>query len=500
MPLSAAGPVRGYDIVFMWKKRIREYDIEILLCLLLLVRMLLYVAEKEFWYDEAVMLGFISRPHFSDLFLIYAGMEVSNLPLYAMLQWVIYHVFPPMNIFLLLPGILMTTGGVWMLSALARKKSGRAASVAVLLLSLVSATVVIRIGLELRAYCLMFFAVCFHMYIYQKDGKKETVLFFLRLLSGLLLIYSHYYGVLFFAIWGLATLYKCIRREWPIRKLIPQILAGLLFLPWFFRIAKTAFGKAGGFWIAPPEFSYIPDTFGYLMGSTYSMLILYAVMCIVVFLHIAKEKKWLSFESFCLFVPFLVILGMFVYSRYLSSGGGLFLYKYFIAICPCMILTAADGIQIFCAFLWKKKHILALLGMFLMLPAFCFSYRQMWIEEDHLDCSRYAGFAKSVTENGDLSEPGTVLFLTHHDSFEGLSVLGAYDYYFVRRGVMAENMKCFDVHDLQEEMDALGNRADKVYVFGDEDMIEYEGSRFVCTGQVEKYCLTVFEKTEDIDD
>jgi len=477
----------------MWKKWLRKHNIECVLFLIFLAGMLSFVAMKGFWYDEIVMLGFLSRPKLTDLFPIYSGMEVSNLPLYAVFMWLIYHIFPAHNLFLLLPGILMTAAGVWLLSLIAAKRMGRAASVSVILLSIFSTTVVIRIGLELRAYCLMFFAVCLVLYSYLKEGKKETGLFLLRLLASLCLIYSHYYGVLFFALWGVVSLIQCIRKAWPWKKLIPQICAGLMFLPWFLHTAKNAFGKAGGFWIEAPSFRRIPEAFGYLMGSSLPMLILYALCCIFVFLHIIKNKKYLSMESFCLFAPYVVVLGMFVYSRYLSGGGGLFLNKYFTAVLPCVLYTTAAGIQLSCAFLWKKKHLAAILWMAAMIPALYFSARTMHYERSHIRYSRYSGCAKILREAGDLSDPRTMFFLTYHDDFEGLSVIGMYDYYLLRRGTEAVNMECFDIHDLQDKMDALEN-IDKVYVFCDDDMVEYDESAYRCIWQDGYYCLTIFEK------
>ena len=477
----------------MVKKWIREHDIECVLLLLLFAKMLSYAAEKGFWYDEIVMLGFISRPKLSDLFQIYSGMEVSNLPLYALFMWVIYHITPPYTVFLVMPGILMTLCAVWMLSCLAKKRMGRAASVTVLLLGLVSVTVVIRISLELRAYCLMFFGVCFVMYVYLTESKRKVRSFILRLIASICLIFSHFYGVLFFAAWGAATLVKCLRKEWHVKRLIPQIIAGLLFLPWFLHIVKRAVGKAGDFWIKKPTLIQIPDVMGYLMGSTLPLLIAYALMCVFVFFHILKEKKLLSSESFCLFTPYAVLLLMFVYSRYFAGGGGLFLNKYFIVVLPCMLYTFAAGVQLSCAFLWKKNHLTALLWMLLLIPAFFISYRQFSCEDRHITYTRYSGWGKILREAGDLSDERTMLFLTYHDGFEGMSILGAYDFYLKRRGTEAANLECFDVHRIEEKMEALDN-IDKVYVFSDDDMLEDVGDDYVCTWQDGYYCLTVYEK------
>ena len=99
------------------KKRIMSDGIfrcSIIAVLLLLFAYLIKaVGWKEFWYDEVATIGYVrSGLSLWDVLHYYQTIEVTNLPLYAVIEYFFYHFFPPEDIWLLLPGILMTLAGV----------------------------------------------------------------------------------------------------------------------------------------------------------------------------------------------------------------------------------------------------------------------------------------------------------------------------------------------------------------------------------------------------
>ena len=72
---------------------------------------------KEFWYDEMAMVGFVcGDTTIPELLHTYLTKEASNLPLYALLLWPIYHIMPAREYCLLSLSVLLTVGATVFLS------------------------------------------------------------------------------------------------------------------------------------------------------------------------------------------------------------------------------------------------------------------------------------------------------------------------------------------------------------------------------------------------
>ena len=460
---------------------------------------------KEFWYDEVATIGFVrSGLSLGDVLHYYRTIEVTNLPLYALIIYVFYHVFPPENIWLLLPGILMTLTGIWLLVRLADRTIGRKAAYAALCMCLFSTTVINRIALELRAYALLFFAAVLvtDALIRLKDRMNVKRL---ALTSGamILLAFSHYFGVLYLVLLGMLTLIYILRDRKKWKMLLPFFVAAAVFCPWFFAAMRVTKVDTGSFWIAPPGWMELPETVGYLLGGNYLLCILYGVGFLWLLYDIVICRKTdLHRMIYALAGPAMMAV-IFIYSRWINAGGGLYENRYFIAALPCILLTASYGIERFTA-LGGEKHRRIVYGaaaVFLLAAGVVGGIRSFSNSRDQY--ARYSYAAEQIILEDDLDDRDVLLICVSYDDVGGVVLEGWYDYYLFRKGyeashlIMTQNSSLDTV--LQDEDAAYADSTAyfrKIYVVGDTDHIAYHGTDYTITEQDFFYKFTVLERRD----
>ncbi len=460
---------------------------------------------KEFWYDEVATIGFVrSGLLLGDVLQYYQTIEVTNLPLYALIVYGFYHILPPENIWLLLPGILMTLAGVWLLVSLADRTIGRRAAYAVLFMSLFSTTVVNRVALELRAYALLFFAA-----VLVTDQvirlKERTDVRHLSITSAAMIIlaFSHYFGVLYLAMLGLVTLAYILRDKKKWRMMLPFLLSAAVFFPWFITAMRASKVDTGSFWIAPPTWMELPETVGYLLGGNYLLCILYGISFLWLLYDIVILKhRELHQIIYALPGPAMMAV-IFIYSRWINPGGGLYENRYFIAALPCILLTASYGIERFIA-IWEKKHRRIAYGIaaaFLLVSCAAGGLRSL--SDSKGQYARYSYAAEQMITEGDLSDQDVLLVCISYDEVGEAVLEGWYDYYLFRNGYEASHLVMTQNSSLDailEDENAV-SEGDityfrKIYVVGDTDHISYHGSDYAVTVQDFFYKFTVLERRD----
>lgn len=461
---------------------------------------------KEFWYDEVAIMGFVrSSLSLGDVLHYYQTIEVTNLPLYALILYGFYHTFPPENIWLLLPGILMTLAGIWLLVHLADRTIGRRAAYAVLVMCLFSTTVINRIALELRAYALLFFAAVLvtDSFLRLKDRMDIKRL---CIASGAMIIlaFSHYFGILYLVLLGIGALIciLCDKKKWKL--MLPFLVSMVAFLPWFITAIHASEVDTGSFWIAPPEWMELPETVGYLLGGNYLLCILYGVgfFCLLYDIVILKQVD-LHRLIYALAAPVMMTV-IFIYSKWVNPGGGLYENRYFIAALPCILLTASYGIERFMEAGEKKYRKIAygLVVGFLLVS--CTVGGRRSFSDSKEQYARYSYAAEQMIMEDDLKDQDVLLICISYDDVGGVVLEGWYDYYLFRKGyasshlIMTQNKSLDDI--LKEESEAYEGNTPyfrKIYVVGDTDHIVYYGSDYTVTVQDFFYKFTVLERLVD---
>ena len=450
--------------------------------------------QKEFWYDEMAMVGFVGGDTtIPDILHTYLTVEASNLPLYALLLWPVYHCLPAQEVCLLSLSMLLTFGGVAFLGLFAHKRYGKPAAILSLALCLCSNTVRNRIGLELRAYSLMFFGGTFSLYmlllLHEKRSKRRYVLTGLALV---ILVFSHYFGVLTFAILAGGALVVVLCRREKKSYLAPFIAAGLLFVPWFAATRMMTSVSSENFWIPRPAFADVPKAVAYLLGGNAILCGLFGLGWIMLLAVLIRKKQWISPESFMLLTPVAVLGGVFVYSRYLSKGGGLFENRYFIAVLPMLLLTVAAAFQQYWD-LCEKKKALRILPLLLLLPALYMGNHKAHVEaicqmRDASDSAVY------LLQQGDLEDDDVKIVALSYDPIGDYCAYGWADFYLRRQGgVQKEVFVTQDsiMDELFDEYIPEGIR--KIYIMGDKDFLDYFKDDYRRIELEDTRRMTVFE-------
>ena len=472
--------------------------------LLLFIYLFIAAGWKDFWYDEVALIGYIrSDLTLGDVLHYYQTIEATNTPLYAVIVYGFYHLFPPENIWILLPGILMMLFGVWKLVQLIDRTLGRNAAYAALIMCVSSTTIINRIALELRAYSLLFAAsvLTIDCLLRLKDNVNGKNLF-LTSLSMVILAYSHYFGVLYLLVLGAEIFIFMIFKKKDSRLMLPFIVAAFAFLPWFFVTMHVTKIDTSTFWIQPPGLLNLPETIGYLLGGSYLLCILYGVGFLWILYTIVHTGKWQQTDSavadrfnlilYVLTGP-IVMAAVFLYSRWINPGGGLYENRYFIVILPCILITASYGMnQIMETGNEKMKKVFTVSGIIFLIIVCVLGGRRS-LSDSKEQYARYSHSAGQIIENGDIGDSDVLLICASYDDV-GYAVLeGWYDYYLLRRGYAAANILMTGDGSLDRILSDMDSYR-KIYVVGDTDHITYEGEEYIITQQEEFYKFTVLER------
>lgn len=485
----------------LMKTKKAYFTVLILSSLYLFAYMMYGLIYKQFWYDEVAILGFMrTGVSFGEMVNYYLNIEASNLPLYQIIMYVIYNIFPPEKVFLLMPSVILTIVAVILIVNLADRLYGRTASYVVIMMAIFSTTVINRIGLLLRAYALMFFGTALCLYLLFKIKDDYNVKNIIKLTVALIvLVYSHYFGTLMFGVlFVLVFLYSVIGRK-GFKRIIPFIISGCLYAPWFLMAMKTRVTDVDSFWIDAPGIKKVAGTIGYLLGGNVIACGIYAISFVVMAVLVIKRKQLFSIKSAIVFIPVLVIGIIFVYS---NIGGSLYEDRYFIILLPEMLLT----IGAFCQEMWnyfmtkKRGAIVIVLGFLVLIATDITSFVRCYGDTTAVYI-RYSGAADYIKNNCNISDSDVLIITRDYCKIDEIVARGWYDYYLYRRGYQAKNIEHYsNGYTIQTEIiDSYGDAINTVYVFAPEELTGYEGDNFEMTFSDNLFRLTEFKRKKGVD-
>lgn len=456
--------------------------------------MLFGITNKEFWYDEMAIIGFMrSGTSFAQMVGYYLNIEASNLPLYQIIVSIFYKLFPPAELYVLIPSMLFTIVGVVLVVMLTDKMSGRIAAYTVLLLSVVSTTIITRMGILLRAYSLMFFGTIASLYcIFLIKENEKRLWYILETVSLFLLVYSHYFGTLMFGMLGVFTLLGCILKKCKLRCLIPYVIDSILFAPWFLLAMKTRVKTVDNFWIEKPSLKSVAETIGYLLGGNYIACALWGVASVVCMILFIKRKEYLSYKTVVVVLPVVVIGIIFVFSYVMGS---LYENRYFIILLPEILLTIGMFFQeIVNKFKENKFGNLCIILEMVCIGIIMIGMFGRCYGDAGARYVRFAGAANYIVQEGDIENNNTLLVIRDYDAVDSVTSMGWYDYYLHRRGYDANNIEILTIDFVAEVIDDYGDSIDKVYIFAPIDLAQYNEDRFEMIFQEYNLKLTVLER------
>lgn len=477
----------------------RIFNITIAVGILTMLGIMLYgISFKELWFDEMAIVGFMrTGVSFREMMGYYLTIEATNLPLYQIIVRFFYELLPAKVGFLAIPSILFTLSGVIILVKFVDEIVGREAAYSVLIISALSTTMINRLGLQCRAYALLFFASTLSIIAVKRlldSVNKKNLLF--AIIAFLILIFTHYFGTLLFGILSLIILFYCLVQKISIKAIIPSTIAGCVFLPWFLLAMSSRTQGIDSFWIDKPNIKSVADTIGFLLGGNYIACMLWGMGIILAIIISIKTKKLLDFKYVISFLPLIIIGVMFAIS-YISNS--LYENRYFIILLPELSITIGILFQwIFDTIKGKKYEILVMLLSLILLLTTAITMGDRCILDAACQFGRFSDSANYIKEEGDIEQDNVLLIIRQYRDVDLFAALGWYDFFFYRRGIEAKNIEAKDSgENVQTKlMNTYSDQVDKVYLIAPYELIEYDGDIFAQTYQ-DTFCnLTVYEKVK----
>jgi len=336
----------------------------ILITLLALALRICMLKYESFWIDEA-MTGLRSRWDFE--YLLDEIVSGDQMPFYFFMTWSISKYLG--NSVLVLRGLSVIFGLISMIPIyLIARRFGKEAALISILLFAVSPTM-LYYSQEARMYMFMVFlsafSIHFFLNIVDQEREKRTVSLIMLLFINILLVYTHYFGILFvflelISMVGL-LLFHNIRSKRTIglstisKRIWPLVLSGLSFLPWFIYqqreqslSEKTTGGSLG------LGLDLIPETFRFLGGQYtaiyrndtsiavvvgYIFLFLFIISLIIFLMRRYREQEGLNFLVLSAILLVISPLAAYAVSHWFTP---MYNHRYFIFLAaPFFIILGA---------------------------------------------------------------------------------------------------------------------------------------------------------------
>ena len=229
--------------------------------------------------DEISELGFIARSQsLGDILHTFLTVEVTNLPLFALLAALWYRLVPWGEGWLLLLCELLTTAGCLVLCQAAKRMRSEWCGYFCAVLLACSSTLILRCDMEYRCYSFLFLTLSATLYCQIgriQAGTRRTPLQELSYAAALtLLAYSHYFGCLAIVALVLADLPLLWQKRLRPWQLFPYFVSGILLLPWFIAMLLHKEKSLLDFWPTPPVFGRIPEAMRFALSNDEPLFVL----------------------------------------------------------------------------------------------------------------------------------------------------------------------------------------------------------------------------------
>ena len=400
--------------------------------------------KQSMWLDEMSLMGTITRDKgIRDILWQYLTVDVTNLPLFPLISALWYRIFPANDRLMLLLTELFSSGALFVTALLAERNFGKREGILSAILMLISLRPVINCGFEFRSYAFMLFFSALVLYFYyeknRSPGKREEILYGASLI---LLIFTHYSGIILIGILGLFDLIKIIMKKQGVSGLLTYIASGILFLPWFVLMLRFKEKSIGSFWVDPPTVPEIARTLKYLLSNNEAIYVIFIFGIVITAAELlfsaykrdaAEGEALLSAEM--LGIIFIMILSVFLYSAYINPRGGFFLKRYFIVLLPLMVCTTSYAVRKGTEFFSSGKDAGELYRLFFVISGFILIYfgfinLSEIREKTKKSSETFREAAAYVREQGILSEGDNTALIC---SVNPRAAAGFCEYY-VRRG------------------------------------------------------------------
>lgn len=303
---------------------------------------------RDFWYDEVSWT--IRFVHKTDMMTMLRELSKSlyNLPLHYLVMNLFYKISQN-QVWLRIPSIFASLGAVYYTQKFVVKYYGNIYRLLVYVLFLF-APLMFHIVLQVRPYAFMiFFAAMSYYFYYERlaNDKWANIIIFGVALT--FLEYSHWYGGLLVACYGLTDFYLWLRKKVRFRCVVSYVFCFVMFLPWLVAVIVNHYYDFQTYWGGTKSYDYILRILNCVTGSI--VITFFVLLAIVYAAYVAFFKKNDESEKFVinpLYHTSFVVLGiwtaMWGYGC-LVPKGSLIEIRYFFVYIPLVVILLTSFVQ-----------------------------------------------------------------------------------------------------------------------------------------------------------
>lgn len=397
-----------------------------------------------------------------------------NLPLYYLILKPFFLINPLDEFLLKIPSFIFTIVGMVYVYKISKKMTNNKIALLSLMVLCSSFSLLPQIAWSIRPYALMFGLSSISLfYFIKKNEEQKWYLYLIYYIVITLLLFTHWFGTLIIFCYGVIDLVLLIKKKIKFKYFIYYIIPFLLIVFYTIYILNTHITTFSEYWPKPPEFKDLYHLLKYMVSYNWILIV---ILTIAVFIKNAKKKIKIncSFNDklilcFCLYSIFIV-LGVFIYSRFINLKSSFWVERYFIIILPHTILTF--GYLAYKLFYTVKKayskHIYSILEFIAMSLAF-------------LMISYNIGYSLKDPYSGNNGIPYSSLcsyILLKDDAYDSKTlIIVATGKYFIKQYIEYPNNKIPNnliyADDLEQKKEYVFND----YIYGIKDG-KYSGEKF----------------------
>ena len=300
--------------------------------------------KADFWYDElSWTLNFMHQKSILQM-LHELSTKIYNLPGYYIILYPFYQISHN-HIWLRLPSIIMTLIAIFYTQKLADKYYGRYCKLIIWLLFLFTPFLYF-ITLQLRPYAFMIACSSFSFYMFYKkqeySDKQNLIKYGIALT---LAAYSHWFGCILVASYGIIDAYLFLRKKNNITFIIPYLICFILFVPWAILTFTNNQYNISSYWGANANYFNVIKIIYNIAGSRLTFL-LFMSSFLMLFIKKNLKNTQISPEHSAAFVILFILFTVVTYSTIQPSGSLMETRYFFVFIPQYLILTTSLIIEI----------------------------------------------------------------------------------------------------------------------------------------------------------
>ncbi len=250
------------------------------------------LSAESIWFDEAFSVMISKRGAFEIINSVLNNAAEKNPPLYYVLLhfWVL--VFGDSEFSVRLMSVILGSVSIIAIYALGKLLFNKRAGIIAALIIAVS-VFHIQYSQEARAYALIALLSIISYYSLMKLTARRSIFYsVLYLVSSILMIYTHYFGLFIIAAQNIfcLTLFLKQRKTGEIsikRWIFLQLILVLTFIPGFSHMLKMRASMQNSFWIEEPTLEMLGQYLVYYSGSVY-LLVLFVIFAVVAIIGLRR--------------------------------------------------------------------------------------------------------------------------------------------------------------------------------------------------------------------